>query len=213
MAIKSKIITMVLLAAVSVASYHYGTINPNKKLLQKIHNDSVAKVQKEWEGYGYHEPEMIYSDNDSFIVAVDKCVSFVNLSTPPLLRVDRKIIIAMAIVESGYGTSRFALQGNNLFGIRTWDSAQAQMKPKENPNAEWGVKTFITKCQSVTEAIRILNTLEVYSDFRKERETQLDEGFIDLDRQAQYLAPWSTNPLYIKLIQNKIKNISKLLDK
>jgi len=213
MAIKSKIITVILLAAFSVASYHYGTLNPNKKLLQQIKNDSVAQVQEEWEGYGYHEPDMVYSDNDSFIIAVDKCVSFVNLSTPPLLRVDRKIIIAMSIVESGYGTSRFAIKGNNLFGIRTWDSSQAQMKPKENPNAEWGVKTFITKCQSVKEAIRILNTLEVYSDFRTERETQLDEGFIDLDRQAQYLAPWSTNPLYIKLIQNKIKNISKLLDK
>ena len=213
MAIKSKIITVILLAAFSVASYHYGTFNPNKKLLQQIKNDSVAKVQEEWEGYGYHEPEMVYNDNDTFVIAVDKCVSFINLSTPPLERVDRKIIIAMAIVESGYGTSRFAVKGNNLFGIRTWDKSHAQMKPKENPNAEWGVKTFITKCQSVKEAVRILNNIDVYKAFRQERERQLYEGIIDLNLQAKYLGPWSTNPKYIAIIQNKIENISKLLDK
>ena len=33
----------------------------------------------------------------------------------------REIIHAMAVLETGYGTSRFAIEGNNLFGIRTWD--------------------------------------------------------------------------------------------
>ena len=27
----------------------------------------------------------------------------------------------MAIIESAYGTSRFATEGNALFGVRTWD--------------------------------------------------------------------------------------------
>jgi len=212
MAIKSKIIMTGLLAAFSVASYHYGAMNPNKNLLQQIKNDSVAQVQKEWEGYGFFEPEMFYSDRESFILAVNKCVSFVNLFTPPLERIDRKIIIAMAVVESGYGTSRFAIKGNNLFGIRTWDKNQAQMKPKENPNAEWGVKTFITKCQSVKEAVRILNKLNVYEDFRQERKEQQYQSVIDINKQVQHLGPWSTNPNYVDLIQSKIKQISLLLD-
>ncbi len=212
MAIKSKIITVGLLAAFSVASYHYGAMNPNKHLMQQMKNNSVAQVQKEWEGYGFFEPEMIYSDRESFIISVNKCMSFINLFTPPLERIDRKIIIAMAVVESGYGTSRFAIKGNNLFGIRTWDKNQAQMKPKENPNAEWGVKTFITKCQSVKEAVRILNKLNVYEDFRQERKEQQYQGVIDINKQVEHLGPWSTNPNYVDLIQSKIKQISLLLD-
>ena len=101
---------------------------------------------------------------------------------------------------------------NNLFGIRTWDKGQAQMKPKENPNAEWGVKTFITKCQSVKEAVRILNTLKVYEGFRQERKEQQYQGAIDINKQVKYLGPWSTNPNYIDLIQSKINQISLLLD-
>ena len=211
MAIKSKIITVGLLAAFSVASYHYGAMNPNKHLMQQMKNNSVAQVQKEWEGYGFFEPEMIYSDRESFIISVNKCMSFINLFTPPLERIDRKIIIAMAVVESGYGTSRFAIKGNNLFGIRTWDKNQAQMKPKENPNAEWGVKTFITKCQSVKEAVRILNKLNVYEDFRQERKEQQYQGVIDINKQVQHLGPWSTNPIWflcllmmtIRQVQNR----------
>ena len=30
------------------------------------------------------------------------------------------MIIGQAVLESGWGNSRFAVQGNNLFGIRTW---------------------------------------------------------------------------------------------
>ena len=52
----------------------------------------------------------------------------------------------MAVLETGYGTSRFAKEANNLFGIRTWDKNAPQLKAKENPNASWGVKKYPTKC-------------------------------------------------------------------
>ena len=58
----------------------------------------------------------------------------------------REIIVSMAILETGYGKSRFAIQGNNLFGIRTWNKDLAQLKPKDNRDVEWGVKTYITQC-------------------------------------------------------------------
>ena len=33
-------------------------------------------------------------------------------------------------MESGWGTSRFALQGNNLFGMRTYDEDVPGIEPK-----------------------------------------------------------------------------------
>ena len=45
-------------------------------------------------------------------------------------RIQRNNFIAMAVLETGYGTSRFAIEGNNLFGIRTWDPETLQLKAK-----------------------------------------------------------------------------------
>ena len=40
----------------------------------------------------------------------------------------------MVIIESAYGTSRFATEGNALFGVRTWDLDNvAHMKPWQHP--------------------------------------------------------------------------------
>ena len=111
----------------------------------------------------------------------------------------------MAIIESAYGTSRFAIKGNNLFGIRTWDKNVAQMKPKENPNAEWGVKTYITKCKSVIDMISILNRLQVYEEFRKERERQRESEMNNIDLMINHLSAWSTNPAYTALVKQKAK--------
>ena len=41
-------------------------------------------------------------------------------TTPKHLRVPYEMIIGQAALESGWGKSRFATVGNNLFGIRTY---------------------------------------------------------------------------------------------
>ena len=38
-------------------------------------------------------------------------------------------MLAQAIIESNWGKSRFAIEGNNYFGIRTWDDNVPQLKP------------------------------------------------------------------------------------
>jgi len=118
----------------------------------------------------------------------------------------------MAVIESAYGTSRFAVKGNNLFGIRTWDKSVAQMKPQENPNAIWGVKTYITKCKSVQDMISILNRLEVYKDFRLERQRQKDAEIIDVAKQIELLSAWSTNPKYTQIVKSKAKESATLFN-
>ena len=118
----------------------------------------------------------------------------------------------MAVLETGYGTSRFAKEANNLFGIRTWDKNAPQLKAKENPNASWGVKKYKTKCLSVKNMINIINKLHVYEDFRIERAKQFESGVIDIDAQIDHLHKWSTNPEYTKLVKNRAKKVHAQLE-
>ena len=207
MAIKLKHITLYILLWVftTASAFYIGTYYPNKKTIRNIEDKITVDIQNDYARHKLFEPEMIYNDNVSFAHAVNECINFANLTTPIEKRIDRDIIIAMAIIESAYGTSRFAVKGNNLFGIRTWDKNIAQMKPKENPNAEWGVKTYITKCKSVIDMISILNRLQVYEEFRKERERQRESEINNIDLMINHLSAWSTNPAYTALVKQKAK--------
>jgi len=202
----------ILFSFVSILSaFAVGTMYPNKWVLNEFEQNITHKIQEEWKEYGFFEPEMKYNDNQTFIQAVNKCISYVNLTTPPMERVPSEIIVAMAILETGYGKSRFALQGNNLFGIRTWNKDEAQLKPKDNPDVEWGVKTYITKCQSVKDMVKIINNLSVYEGFRQKREEQFTSGQIDIFALIDELSKWSTNPKYTILVKSKAKEAQNLI--
>ena len=192
-------------------AYVTGTYQPNKWVVADITKKTQNKVQTEWENYGFYEPDMNYTDNLSFVKAVTKCIDYINLTTPVEQRVPREIIVAMAVIETGYGTSRFAKKGNNLFGVRTWNKDEAQLKPKDNPDVEWGVKTYITKCQSVKDMVDIINRLPVYEGFRTKRAEQLDSGEIDINALIDELAKWSTNPKYTILVKSKAKEAKAIL--
>ena len=66
------------------------------------------------------EPEFVYNDDIQFVRAMHKCIDYINFTTPKDKRVPWEMIIGQAALESGWGTSRFAVEGNNLFGIRTF---------------------------------------------------------------------------------------------
>ena len=187
------------------ASYMYGTGKPNKKVVQKIeesfHNLELDKIL----ALGLVQPEFMFNNANSFIDATGKCVEYLNFTTDRSSRVPTSIIIAMAGIESGYGTSRFAIEGNNLFGIRTWDLTTDHMKPKDVPDAKFGLKKYATKCDSVKDMIRNLNTHTAYTEFRVERKIQLKKGTWDYDKLMNLLDAWSTNPEYAKIILRTIK--------
>ena len=206
------LLTLFWLVTISGA-FMIGTSQPNKWVVAEITKTVQNDVQAEWKQYGFFEPDMSYNSNTSFIQAVTKCIDYVNLTTPVDQRVPREIIVAMAVLETGYGSSRFALKGNNLFGIRTWNKDEAQLKPKDNPDVEWGVKQYITKCQSVKDMVSIINRLPVYADFREARAEQLKTGDKNVFALVPLLSEWSTNPNYTNLIISKVKKIQKILAK
>ena len=195
-----------LIALIGVGgSFFGGTFYPNTWTVDKLQKQFQKQELNEVHLLGLEEPEFEYTDKATFIEATGKCVEYLNYTTDRLSRVPTSIIIAMAGVESGWGTSRFATEGNALFGVRTWDLKNVpHMKAKGNPDASWGVKKYETKCQSVKDMIAILNRHPAYEDFRAQRELQIDDGKWDYRALMVRMSAWSTNPQYADIILQAI---------
>lgn len=76
------------------------------------------------------------------------------------------LALAQAAEESGWGTSRFARQGNALFGQWTWDSDNALVPRDRKAGASHGIKAFPSLLQAVKAYARNLNTHRAYGEFR-----------------------------------------------
>ena len=196
--------TVVLITIVIASAFLVGTFYPNKWTTLNIQKDFHKKEVKEVIYLGLVQPEFEYTDKASFITATGKCIDYLNFTTDRLSRVPTSMIIAMAGVESGWGTSRFANEGNALFGVRTWDETVPQIKPLDLPNADFGVKKYKTKCDSVKDMVRILNSHPAYEKFREEREKQIDAGKWEYKALLNGITAWSTNPKYKDIIWSAI---------
>ena len=181
-----------------------GTFKPNFIVVKQIQQDEDRKMVALAKEFGLHEPDFTFKNNKEFVLSMNKCIDYLNWTTASDQRIPRDIIVAMAIVESAYGTSRFATEGNALFGVRTWSKDVPQMKPLAIPNAKFGVKKYKTKCQSVADVIDILNRHPAYEEFRNEREKQLDKGNWDYRKLLNGITAWSTNPRYKDIIWSAI---------
>ena len=197
--------TVILVSIFLSGSFIGGTFYPNKWAVEKLEHEFHIKELNQVNLLGLQEPEFVYSDKASFIKTTQKCVDYLNYTTDRLSRVPTSIVIAMAGVESGWGTSRFATEGNALSGVRTWDlDTVPHMKAKGNPDASWGVKKYETKCKSVKDMIAIINRHPAYAEFRVEREKQLDEGKWNYRRLMVLMGAWSTTPDYHEIILQAI---------
>ena len=112
-----------------------------------------------------------------------------------LLRADVipvSLALAQAAVESGWGTSRFAVQGNALFGQWAWKES-AGIKPLQASNDRAVVRSFPNLFGSVRAYMHNLNTHSSYGDLRRHRALLADrdergKGYAlagNLDRYAE----------------------------
>ena len=200
------IFATVLVMTIAIGgSFFGGTFYPNTWTVDKLQKQFQKQELNEAHLLGLQEPEFEYTDKVTFVESTRRCVQYLNYTTDRLSRVPTSIVIAMAGVESGWGNSRFALEGNALFGVRTWDLKNVpHMKAKGNPDASWGVKKYETKCQSVEDMIAILNRHPAYEDFRAERELQIDAGKWNYRALMVRMSAWSTNPQYADIILQAI---------
>jgi Bax protein len=79
------------------------------------------------------------------------------------------MVLAQAANESGWGTSRFAREGNNLFGQWCYVNGCGMIPARRNPGATHEVKTFPNVEQSIAIYIQNLNTNVHYRTMRNIR--------------------------------------------
>jgi len=196
MTIKNLLIKYLIVA---LLAFVLGTFFPNPVAKKKTENATIAWAKS----LGFGPPRFEYNNNQEFITSLKKCISYLNFEIPTRNHINTELIVAQAIVESNYGTSRFALEGHNLFGIRVW--SKVGMLPYKQPDhIEWRVRVFKNKCESVRYYIEILNTKQVYAEFRKARDMSFNRDPIAM---AKALDSFSTNKEYEKHVVEVIKKL------
>lgn len=114
--------------------------------------------------------------------------------------VPRSLVLIQAAKESGWGTSRFALTGNNLFGQRCYAEDCGIEPAGAGPDPNFNVATFSSVEDAVASYFRNLNTHPQYQEFRRTRQslrrsgnelrgTVLADSLLDYsERGADYVA-------------------------
>lgn len=86
-----------------------------------------------------------------------------------LRRVDTvppSLVLAQAAIESGWGTSRFAQQANNLFGIWTWKAEEGLVPEQRAEDADHYVRKYGDIRGSVRSYLHNINVGRAYQEFR-----------------------------------------------
>ena len=161
------------------------------RLFTILSKNSNTDIEKKWLEKKYKQYGVTQNDLLSLKIRMDE--------------IPVSLAIAQAAKETGWGTSRFALKGNALFGQWTWSGEG--LKPK---NAEKGeghkVMKFHSLQLSVRAYLRNLNTHSSYKNLRKAR-TDLRNRNKSLDSivLSKHLDKYAeTGNEYIKVIQKII---------
>jgi len=119
------------------------------------------------------------------------------------------LALAQAANESGWGTSRFALEGNALFGQWTWSKKGISPKNKD-PNKTHRVLQFQVLKASVRAYKNNLNTHNAYKEFREARAKlrQEDKKIIGLELSKYIKNYASIGEKYVEIIDDIIKRNS-----
>lgn len=127
-----------------------------------------------------------------------------------LWRVDTvppSLVLAQAAAESGWGTSRFAIEGNAIFGQWTTTGAKG-LVPLGRPEGEtYMVRSFDRLIDSVSAYLLNLNTHRPYRDFREMRaELRRTGAPLDGAKLAGGLRHYSeTGEEYVDLLRGIIR--------
>ena len=163
-----------------------------KMLFSIINKNNNTQLEKKWLEKKYKQ----YGVNSK-----DLSVLKVRMDEVPV-----SLAIAQAAKETGWGTSRFAQEGNALFGQWTWSGEG--LKPKEaDENKGHKVMKFNVLQASVRAYQRNLNTHSSYENFRLARAQLRDAGKkLDSIILSQFLDNYAeTGDQYVEVLQKIIK--------
>ena len=169
-----------------------------KTLFTIINKSNNSNSEKQWLEKKYKQYGVKSGDLSSLKIRMDE--------------IPVSLAIAQAAKETGWGTSRFALEGNALFGQWTWSGEG--LKPKEAKEGEsHKVMKFNILQASVRAYQRNINTHSTYKDFRKARAKLRDSNKpLDSIELSKYLNKYAeTGNQYVEVLQKIIKQ-NKLQD-
>ena len=168
------------------------------KLFSILNKNKNTKIQKVWLDSKFKQYGVVNKDLSTLKIRMDE--------------VPNSMAIAQAAKETGWGTSRFAQEGNALFGQWTWSGEG--IKPADaDDDSTHKVMKFKVLQASVKAYQRNLNTHSSYKDFRSARAELRDEGKkLDSMILSEYLDKYAeTGKEYVKILQKIIRQ-NNLID-
>ena len=191
------LMSVFIVATIAGVLYAYGEQKEQKAEIetQEIVEalEAIISVEK---------PDFERANNQTFIDSVGACVNYIYNTTTDIYPVNFEVLLAQAALESGWGNSRFALEGKNLFGIRTYDLREPHMLPSNNPK-KWGVRVYQHECDSVQHYIDIINNGSAYDKYRELR----DNGVEDSLQYVETLGAYAADKQYFPKLRSIIKKL------
>jgi len=163
-----------------------------KKLFSILNKNNNSTIEKKWLDKKFKQYGVVNKDLSTLKVRMDI--------------IPVSLAIAQAAKETGWGTSRFALEGNALFGQWTW-SGEGMKPAAADSDTRHKIMKFKVLKSSVRAYQRNLNTHSGYKEFRTVR-AQLRDNKQQLDSLvlADYLDKYAeTGKEYIKILKKIIK--------
>ena len=166
-----------------------------KKLFAILNKNNNSKTEKEWLSKKFKQYGVKSNDFSTLKIRMDE--------------IPVSLAIAQAAKETGWGTSRFAQEGNALFGQWTW-SGEGIKPAGADGDSKHKVAKFKVLKASVKAYQRNLNTHSGYKEFRRERAIQRDnEGKLNSLLLVNYLDKYAeTGVEYTKILKKIIEQNS-----
>ena len=163
-----------------------------KRLFTIINKSNNSNLEEKWLNKKYKQYGIPSKDLSTLKIRMDE--------------IPVSLALAQAAKETGWGTSRFALEGNALFGQWTWSGEG--LKPKDSEKNEGHkVMKFNVLQASVRAYQRNINTHSTYKEFRKERAKLRDQGKpLDSLILSKHLNKYAeTGEKYVEVLKQIIK--------
>ena len=163
-----------------------------KRLFSIINKSNNSDLEKKWLDKKYKQYGVPSKDLSTLKIRMDE--------------IPVSLALAQAAKETGWGTSRFAQEGNALFGQWTWSGEGLKPKDAEKDQGHKVMKFNVLQA-SVRAYQRNLNTHSSYKDFRQERAKLRDQGQpLDSIVLSQFLNKYAeTGNQYVEVLQKIIK--------
>ena len=164
-----------------------------KKLFSILNKNMNSDKEKKWLLSKFKQYGVVKNDLSTLKVRMDI--------------IPVSLAIAQAAKETGWGTSRFAIEGNALFGQWTWSGEGIKPAGVDSEESSHKVMKFKVLKASVRAYQRNLNTHGSYKKFRSARANMRDrDEELDSLILAEYLDKYAaTGKEYTKIIKKIIK--------